>query len=54
MVTVVAIYDLECTDCWFEEAVYGDLDDALDEVEAHRKRQRAGPREHFVNLHRRE
>ena len=43
-------YQLSCTDCEFQTVVVGDYGTVIDEVEAHRRSQQAGPRDHFVNV----
>lgn len=50
--SVTSRYVLECTDCSFRTTVVGTFADATATIEVHRREQRAGPTEHFVNLHR--
>lgn len=50
---VDAHYELACTDCPFETVVIGVFEQALTEADAHRRDREAGPRDHFVNVHRR-
>lgn len=46
-------YELDCTECSFRTTVTGEFTDVLDEIDAHREEQQAGPTEHFVNVNRR-
>lgn len=44
------VYELECTDCGFEETVEGGPLEAIEVANAHEKSNGQGSTDHFVNL----
>lgn len=49
MTTTIRVYELECSDCSFEETVEGDFYDVYDVIDDHQEEQ-TDFADHFVNF----